>query len=64
MSANNLRIISGNATADEVAAVMAVITAIAASAEVETTKTVSNWSNPAAMHRRPLPISWLSSFSR
>ncbi|MGA1328924.1 MAG: acyl-CoA carboxylase subunit epsilon [Candidatus Nanopelagicales bacterium] len=64
MSANNLRIISGNATADEVAAVMAVITAIAASAEVETIKPVSNWSNPAAMHRRPLPISWLSSFSR
>lgn len=62
MSELGARIISGNASADEVAAVMAVLTAISAVTETKTSKPELRWGNPAAQHRRPLPTSWATSF--
>lgn len=62
MSEVNLKVLSGSASADEIAAVMAVLTAIAAATPRKPSPTHSNWANPALSHRRPLPSSWASSF--
>ena len=63
MSEVNLKVLSGSASADEIAAVMAVLSAIAAAATTSKPAPAhSNWANPALLHRRPLPSSWASSF--
>lgn len=61
MSKLNLKVVSGSATADEIAAIMAVVTALSnqqPSAAVQR----SNWSNPTLLHRRPLPANWTTSY--
>ncbi len=62
MSEVNLKVLSGSASADEIAAIMAVLTAIAAATPSRPASTNSNWANPALQHRRPLPSSWAASF--
>jgi Acyl-CoA carboxylase epsilon subunit len=59
-----LRLVSGSPTAEELAVLTAVVTAVAAGAD-ETPDEERNrrgrWSDPAAMHRRPLlqgPNGW------
>jgi hypothetical protein len=58
--------IKGDATPEEVAAVIAVFQALAAASgsQTEAAKPRSHWSDPARMHRRPLshgPGGWWSS---
>lgn len=63
MSDLTLKVISGAASADEVAAIVAVLSAMAKSKPAEMMQIKSNWSNPALQHRRPLPSNWATSFS-
>lgn len=62
MTQSRLKVIAGSASADEVAAILAVLTAIASShkSEPETPKLV--WSNPANFHRKAMPTNWATSF--
>jgi len=62
MSELNLKVLSGSASADEIAAIMAVLTAIAAAKPSKPAPANSNWADPPLLHRRPLPSSWASSF--
>jgi hypothetical protein len=62
MSELNLKVLSGSASADEIAAIMAVLTAIAAAKPSKPAPVNSNWADPALLHRRPLPSSWATSF--
>ena len=63
MNQLNVKIVSGAASADELAAVIAVISAFAARSDVSPNIESSLWSNPSSMHRRSLPSRWSSSFT-
>lgn len=63
MSELTVKVVSGAASADEVAAIVAVLSAIAKSTPAEAARIKSNWSNPALLHRKPLPTTWTTSFS-
>lgn len=58
----NIKILSGSATADEVAAVVAVISAISTASSTNDVLPASSWSNPAALHRKQLPTKWSHTF--
>ncbi|MBP7971729.1 MAG: acyl-CoA carboxylase epsilon subunit [Candidatus Nanopelagicales bacterium] len=65
-----LRIVGGKPSPEDVAAVVAVVTAAAASATTgaESEPAVAAWSQPSAMHRRPMPVpsstSWVNTGRR
>ena len=63
MNQPKVKIVSGAVSADELAAVVAVISALAAKSDVSPNTESSLWSNPSSMHRRSLPSSWSSSFT-
>ena len=59
-----LRLVRGDATPEEVAAVMAVLSAVSAGAPEPTPRHTSQWSSPARALRRPLspgPGAWRAS---
>ena len=56
-----LKVVRGNATADELAAILAVLRAATKSSELKTTSPSSSWSSPGLMMRKPLPNSWRES---
>ncbi len=50
-----LRIVSGNPTPEEIAALVTVVAAAAATGEPNIEETVDGWGSPGAMHRTPMP---------
>lgn len=59
-----LRLVRGDATPEEVAAVMAVLSAVAGEAPEPTTRHTSQWASPARAVRQPLqpgPGAWRAS---
>lgn len=62
MNELSVKVISGAASADEVAAIVAVLSAIAKSTPAETNQIKSNWSNPTLQHRKSLPTNWATSY--
>ncbi len=50
-----LRIVSGNPTPEEIAALVTVVAAAAETGEPNVEETVDGWGSPAAMHRTPMP---------
>lgn len=57
-----IKIVSGSATADEIAAVVAVISALNSVSSNHEVPPTSNWSNPVLLHRKQLPTQWSHSF--
>jgi hypothetical protein len=63
MSDLQLRVINGSATSEEVAAIIAVLTAItAANEEQPDTAIEQNWAKPAGLMRKSMPSSWAASY--
>lgn len=63
MSDLQLRVISGSASSEEVAAIIAVLTAIAnGSAEHAELPNEQNWAKPVGLMRKSMPSSWAASY--
>jgi len=63
MSDLHFKVISGNASSEELAAVIAVLSAvISSSTEKSKPLAEQNWAKPAQLMRKPLPSSWASSY--
>jgi hypothetical protein len=63
MSDLQFKVINGNASSEELAAVIAVLSAVIASgAEQPKPLAEQNWSKPAQLMRKPLPSSWAASY--
>lgn len=63
MSDLQLRVINGSATSEEVAAIIAVLTAItAADTEQSELPIEQNWAKPAGLMRKSMPSSWAASY--
>ncbi|WP_093169848.1 acyl-CoA carboxylase epsilon subunit [Sinosporangium album] len=61
MEAPYLRIVRGDATAEEVAALVAALTARGVVSKVQVTQSLESWRNPADLMRKPLthgPGAW------
>jgi hypothetical protein len=59
-----LRVVQGTPDATELAALVAVVTAMAAGDDCDTSPPRSSWSAPHRMVRRPLPVGgWRTSFA-
>ena len=54
----NIKILSGSASADEVAALVAAISALSTKSSKNDNFPLSKWSNPALLHRKQLPTHW------
>lgn len=50
-----LRVVSGNPTPEEIAALVTVLAAAAGAHDAAEKPAVSGWGSPAAMHRAPMP---------
>lgn len=63
MSDLQLRVISGSASSEEIAAIIAVLTAIAnGSTEHSELPIEQNWAKPVGLMRKSMPSSWAASY--
>jgi hypothetical protein len=63
MSDLHFKVLSGNASSEELSAVIAVLSAVIAStAEQAKPLPEQNWAKPALLMRKPLPNSWAASY--